>query len=160
MFGGAVLNLLLEFRESCSCSPCFSNVRVVTALTWDLVYTVSFYSDVLTRPRSCVVCVCLLPIHSFIVPSSFHTVSVSRKDRELSLSSSHVNFMLHIVYIYTSARVDMQLDFCSLSFSKEHPNGQTRRTSPSSRLRLRVAARNCKAPQRSARGQVLAEMSG
>ena len=98
MFGRDVFNLLLVFRESCSkCSPCFANVRVVTALTWDLVYTVSFYSDVLMRPRSCVVCVCLLPIHSFTVPSSFHTVSVSRKDRELSLSSLHVNFMLPIV---------------------------------------------------------------
>ena len=90
----------------CSASPVsnvlrYANVRVVTALTWHQVYAV------------CHICVCLLPIHSFTVPSSFHTVSVSRKDRELSLSSSHVNFMLHIVSIYTSARVDMQLDICS-----------------------------------------------
>ena len=40
-FGCDVLNLLLAFLESCSkCSPCFTNVRVATALTRDLVYIV------------------------------------------------------------------------------------------------------------------------
>ena len=84
--------MVMMFSTSFLCSASlvsnvlrFANVLQVTALTWDQVYAVC---------HICVVCVCLLPIHSFTVPSSFRTISVSRKDMELSLSSSHVNFML------------------------------------------------------------------